>query len=112
MPLKDAFSSPNIRCPTEFKIGINSEPPQISNDDDLAPFQRSLLAISNTTAIAETLSRVGTNYDKMLAKGAFIHWYTGEGLDKSEFAAAREDLTALQSDYRDAGVVTEPTKSK
>lgn len=37
--------------------------------------------ISNSTSIQSSMRRLVTNFDKMYKKKAFIHWYTGEGMD-------------------------------
>ena len=61
-------------CPTGFKVGINYQPPTVVPGGDLAKVQRSVLMISNTTAIAEVLGRMDHKFDLMYAKRAFVHW--------------------------------------
>lgn len=41
--------------------------------------------IANTTAILDTLQRIRQNFQSMLARKAYLHWYTGEGMDENEF---------------------------
>merc|ERR1719464_2186065 len=48
-------------CPTGFKVGINYQPPTVVPGGDLAKVQRACSMISNSTAIAEVFSRIGTS---------------------------------------------------
>merc|ERR1712094_48780 len=53
---------------------------------------RACCMISNSTAIAEVMSRIDHKFDLMYAKRAFVHHYVGEGMEEGEFSEAREIL--------------------
>ena len=48
--------------------------------------------IGNSTAIQELFKRIGEQFTAMFRRKAFLHWYTGEGMDEMEFTEVRKLL--------------------
>lgn len=41
--------------------------------------------ICNSTSIQSLFKRIGEQFSAMYRRKAFVHWYTGEGMDELEF---------------------------
>lgn len=89
-------------CPKRYKIGINGNRPSVMNGKFHDKLPRSICVLANTTAFKDTWTQLGDKFKKMYNKRAFVHWYTGEGLEESEFDDALESLDQLISDYKEA----------
>ena len=48
--------------------------------------------VGNTTAIQELFKRINEQFTAMFRRKAFLHWYTGEGMDEMEFCEVRTRL--------------------
>jgi len=44
--------------------------------------------------------RVAQQFSVMFKRKAFLHWYTGEGMDDMEFTEAESNITDLISEYQ------------
>ena len=56
--------------------------------------------IGNSTAIQEMFKRVSEQFTLMFRRKAFLHWYTGEGMDEMEFTEAESNLADLVTEYQ------------
>ena len=56
--------------------------------------------IGNTTSIQELFKRTHSQFGAMFRRKAFLHWYTGEGMDEMEFTEAESNLADLISEYQ------------
>mmetsp|Transcript_114 Transcript_114/g.191 ORF Transcript_114/g.191 Transcript_114/m.191 type:complete len:452 (+) Transcript_114:77-1432(+) len=76
---------------------------------DIAPrgLKMSTTFIGNSTCIQEMFKRVSEQFTLMFRRKAFLHWYTGEGMDEMEFTEAESNMNDLVSEYQqyqDAGI--------
>ncbi|KAK7863213.1 hypothetical protein R5R35_003463 [Gryllus longicercus] len=56
--------------------------------------------MANTTAIQEVFKRISEQFSAMFRRKAFLHWYTGEGMDEMEFTEADSNMTDLIAEYQ------------
>jgi len=68
---------------------------------DIAPkgLKMSVTFIANTTAIQDMFKRVSEQFTAMFRRKAFLHWYTGEGMDEMEFTEAESNINDLIAEY-------------
>ncbi|MGK3733597.1 MAG: tubulin beta [Bacillariaceae sp.] len=78
--------------PNNVKASICNIPPK--------GLKMSSVFIGNSTAIQEAFKRVADQFAVMFRRKAFLHWYTGEGMDEMEFTEAESNLNDLVSEYQ------------
>jgi len=68
---------------------------------DIAPrgLKMASTFICNSTSIQSLFKRIGDQFSAMYRRKAFVHWYTGEGMDELEFSEAESNLQDLVSEY-------------
>ncbi|XP_039281481.1 tubulin alpha-8 chain [Nilaparvata lugens] len=87
--------------PTGFKVGINYQAPSTRSGGDMAPVNRAVAMLSNTTSIADAWARLNKKFNLLFSKKAFVHWYFDESMEEEDFIDARDDLMALECDYNE-----------
>ncbi|CAN0335642.1 unnamed protein product, partial [Ectocarpus sp. 4 AP-2014] len=78
--------------PNNVKASICDIPPK--------GLKMSTTFVGNTTAIQEVWKRVAEQFTAMFRRKAFLHWYTGEGMDEMEFTEAESNMNDLVSEYQ------------
>ena len=78
--------------PNNLKASICDVPP--------SGMKMSSVFIGNSTCIQEAWKRVAEQFTVMFRRKAFLHWYTGEGMDEMEFTEAESNLNDLVSEYQ------------
>eukprot|EP00439_Symbiodinium_sp_Y106_P008385 s442_g1.t1 len=56
--------------------------------------------IPNNIKASEMFKRVAEYFTAMFRRKAFLHWYTGEGMDEMEFTEAESNMNDLVSEYQ------------
>lgn len=78
--------------PNDLKASICEVPPVGIN--------MSSLVIGNSTCVKEPFLRILNQFKTMFSRKAFLHWYTGEGMDVMEFEEAEANLNDLVAEYQ------------
>ena len=78
--------------PNNLKCAICDIPPK--------GLKMAACSIGNSTATQEMFKRVAEQFTSMFRRKAFLHWYTGEGMDEMEFTEAESNMNDLVSEYQ------------
>lgn len=78
--------------PNNVQSAVCSVPPKDLN--------MSATFIANSTSIQELFTRIGGQFNAMFKRKAFLHWYTGEGMDETEFTEAESNMQDLVGEYQ------------
>ena len=78
--------------PNNIKSSICDIPPK--------GLKMSTCFVGNNTCIQEMFKRVSEQFTAMFRRKAFLHWYTGEGMDEMEFTEAESNMNDLVSEYQ------------
>ncbi|KAG8508147.1 Tubulin beta-3 chain [Galemys pyrenaicus] len=78
--------------PNNVKVAVCDIPPR--------GLKMSSTFIGNSTAIQELFKRISEQFTAMFRRKAFLHWYTGEGMDEMEFTEAESNMNDLVSEYQ------------
>ncbi|KAK7690983.1 Tubulin beta-2 chain [Cerrena zonata] len=61
---------------------------------------QSATCLANSTSVQELFKRNLSQFATMYKRRAFLHWYTGEGMDTMEFSEAESNARDLISEYQ------------
>ncbi|MQL77622.1 hypothetical protein Taro_010031 [Colocasia esculenta] len=76
--------------------------PKVS-DTVVEPYNATLSVhqlVENADECMEMFRRVSEQFTAMFRRKAFLHWYTGEGMDEMEFTEAESNMNDLVSEYQ------------
>ena len=59
----------------------------------------SVTFLGNNTSIQQIMMRISNQFTSMFRRKAFLHWYTGEGMDPLEFTEAESNMNDLVNEY-------------
>ncbi|KAF9532700.1 beta-tubulin 2 tubb2 [Crepidotus variabilis] len=78
--------------PDNVSVSLVSVPP--------VGLTQSATALANSTAVQELFTRTLDGFSAMYKRRAFLHWYTGEGMDTMEMSEAESNLKDLIAEYQ------------
>merc|ERR1711970_1203479 len=105
-----------VTCCLRFPGQLNSDLRKLGVN--LIPFPRlhffqigfAPLGSPASSAMQDVFRRISDQFSVMFRRKAFLHWYTGEGMDEMEFTEAESnenDLIAEYQQYQDASIEEE-----
>jgi len=56
--------------------------------------------LGNSTSIQDLFKRISDQFSAMFRRKAFLHWYTGEGMDEMEFTESESNIHDLIAEYQ------------
>ncbi|KAK7037758.1 Tubulin beta-2 chain [Paramarasmius palmivorus] len=62
--------------------------------------KQAAIGMANSTSIQELFKRTHEGFSAMYKRRAFLHWYTGEGMDPMEFSEAESNIQDLIAEYQ------------
>lgn len=77
--------------PNNFMASVCNVPPKDLN--------LSATFVANNTAVRQLFTRSLEQFGAMFKRGAFLHWYYGEGMDETEFQEAEANIVDLVNEY-------------
>ena len=77
--------------PNNFQTSVCTSPPE--------GMSTSATFIANTTAAKDLFRRTNEQFFQMFHRKAFLHWYTNEGMEESEFSEAYGNLNDIIEEY-------------
>ena len=80
------------RIPNNIKSSVCDIPPK--------GLKMATTFVGNSTSVQEMFKRVSEQFTLMFRRKAFLHWYTGEGMDEMEFTEAESNMNDLVSEYQ------------
>ncbi|RVE42646.1 hypothetical protein evm_012698 [Chilo suppressalis] len=95
---RDPPRGPSADCyfvewiPNNVKVAVCDVPPR--------GLKMAATFVGNSTAIQEIFKRISEQFTVMFRRKAFLHWYTGEGMDEMEFTEAESNMNDLVSEYQ------------
>lgn len=90
--------------PNNIKTAICDIPPK--------GLKMSATFIGNTTGIYQLFDKISRSFRGMFNRKAFLHWYTGEGMEEQEFLDAESALQDLMEEYKNGAKETEEISEK
>ena len=88
-------------CPTGFKVGICPMSPVVTPSSGIAPSDKSLTMVTNTSCIGQAIQRLCHKFHMLHSKRSFVHWFVGEGMEESEFTEGLYNISTLVKDYEE-----------
>lgn len=90
-----------ITSKKKIRLSFYYKPPIVIPGGEIHLYQMAACMVTNNTVITKSLNKILDKFDQMYGKQKYLNLYFDEGMEKTEFNEARENIASLKEEISD-----------